>query len=303
VETGIVGLVLIGALFLYIISAYVLQYFKNEESEQDDSVLYFLLALSVLIHSLIDFEMSYAFFCGLVFLCLGILSGKQVKPIFGGLSIKSQQWTKRVVGLVWGIVAVALLVYVSNQLYSNGKFQTSMKLIEQGEPFEKIVQTLNTGLKRSPDHPFLLERLGILNLSAYEQTKDTKYSLAAGSNFDRINEVEPNARWLVNDRYSLAKDLGQADKGISILEEAITRYPYELSFYEQAIIDRFALWQKYSTEKDSVQKLDQEKHILSLYNEVKRRVEGLKTLNKAIIFVRPFKITDKMQEIVDQMGK
>lgn len=303
VEIGIVGLVFVGALFIYIISVYVRQYFKNEESDQDDSVIFLLVALSILIHSLIDFEMSYAFFGGLVFLCLGILAGKQTNPIFGGLSVKSQQRFKRIAGLVWGIVAILLLVNISNLLYSNGKFQSSKELMEQGEPFDKLVGTLHSGLKRAPDHPFLLERLGMINLSAFEQTKDAKYSQAAGSYFDRISEVEPNARWLVNDRYSLAKELGQLDIGISILEEAIPRYPYELLYYEQAMTDRYALWQKYSEEKDNVQKLDQEKHIISLYNEVKLRVDGLKTLNKAIVYARPFKITDKMQEIVDQMGK
>lgn len=303
VEIGIIGLLFVSLFLLYIIATYLVSFYKNKEGSEDESTLFCLIAMCLLIHSLIDFEMSYAFFAVIVYFSLGVLAGKQVQPIWSKQPTGVQHGIRRGVGAVWVSMAIVILIGVSNHLYAYHKYQESSKQIRKGAPFDQLVQPLIAGLKRAQENPYLLQRLGVLYSSAYSQTKNTQYAKEAEAYYNRIEQYEPNTRWLVNDQYSLATELGNTNEAINLIEAAIPRYPYELSYYEQAMLDRFKLWQELTGKNDSKLAAEQKEQILSLYAEVNRRAEEMLSLPKAIVLIRQFQVTDPMKQIVAEIGK
>lgn len=301
IETGIIGLIVFVLFILYIVVMYLIGYYKNQESENEPHTLFFLIAISLLLHSLIDFEMSYGFFSALVFLCLGIMCGNLRATLLSSRSIRFSERIKRGTAALWLIIAILLTVSLSKMWYTNNQYMESVKRAQEEKPLEAILQPLLDGLERMPGHPFLLERMANYQLRAYEQTKDVQYVQAAQMYYDKMSRAEPYFRNLSNGLYSLALQQGDKAQGVAVLEDAISQYPYELSFYDQVIADRYELWKAALASSDTQKRIDQEEHIMKWNEEVNRRVDELKELPKAIVYIRPFEVTTQMRLITGQI--
>ncbi|MFC5469660.1 O-antigen ligase family protein [Cohnella suwonensis] len=302
VETGVIGVAIFALFILYIIVKYMIQYFRDLKSENEDHVFFFLIAISILLHSLIDFEMSYGYFSALVFLCLGIVSGNLRKPLFEGRPLTFITNMRRGISIVWFALSIVLIITISNLFYANNQYTESIRRAQEKQSLDAILEPLVSGLKRVSGHPFLLERIAGYQLQAYEQTKDQQYIQTAQMYFDKLAATEPHFSNLVKGRYSLALQQGDKERGIEVLEEAITRYPYELSFYEQVIIDRYDLWNSANNDGVVAKSEDQAQRIFAWYEEVKSRVAKLNELPEAIVYIRPFEITSQMRLIVGQIN-
>ncbi|MFC5531038.1 O-antigen ligase family protein [Cohnella yongneupensis] len=302
VETGIIGLLLTSLFILYIVISYVVRYFREKAADGSESLLVLLIALSILIHSLIDFEMSYFLFNAIVFFCLGILAGKHNEPITNVSLVKRQIVIKRVTGAAWGVIAIVLLYSVSTTLYVNGKYLTSSKQLQVQQGMDRVMATIEAGLKQLPNHPYLLERAAGLNYQAYEQTKDKNYLNIADQYLNRLSESEPKYRALPNISYTRAMVMGDKQLAVNSLDLAIQHYPYELSYYEQSIIDRYNLWKEAYDRSDRASMESESKKIADIYGQVQEQVKKLQELPKAIIINRAYMVTPNMRLNVGKLA-
>lgn len=82
IEVGIVGFLIFMSFILYIFYKYIRGYVKRDKNEFENGFFYLIIALSILVHSLLDFNMSYAFMGILVFIGLaGMASVMDSKPL------------------------------------------------------------------------------------------------------------------------------------------------------------------------------------------------------------------------------
>ncbi|KAI7262264.1 hypothetical protein KC345_g9475 [Hortaea werneckii] len=70
IEVGIVGFIVFMGFIGYIFYKYIRAYLKRDKDDFNNGFFFYIIALSILIHSLLDFNMSYAFMGILVFIGL-----------------------------------------------------------------------------------------------------------------------------------------------------------------------------------------------------------------------------------------
>ena len=92
IEVGIIGFLVFMSFIVYIFYKYIRGYVQTDDEGRNSHFLYLILVLSILIHSILDFNMSYVFMGILVFLGLGgMASVMNSKPIKNGMCKIRQQ--------------------------------------------------------------------------------------------------------------------------------------------------------------------------------------------------------------------
>lgn len=71
VEVGVIGFIVFMAFILFVFYQYVRAYVRRSEEERESHFVYFILSMSILVLSILDFNMSYVFIGILVFLGVG----------------------------------------------------------------------------------------------------------------------------------------------------------------------------------------------------------------------------------------
>jgi len=301
-ETGVIGFLIIGGLILYIIGNYIVRFSRGKDFDQSAEFVFLLIAMSVLLHSIIDFEMSYLFFGALVYFCLGVLAGKRTDRIKYSISLKLQTRVRRVIGGLWVVTAFILLVGVSSSVSANNKLYLSSKQADGQKSFSVIVETLNEGLKKNAGHPLLLHQISAYYISAYDQTEEEEYLVAAEKYIDRLNKVEPNYSMLPLLNYSFWSKKGESERAVSILEKATERYPFELNYYEMAMSQSYQMWTEFQTANSADKLKIEEDRMASIYNAAQERVTELKDVPEEIFYNRKFIITNKLRLPLGQVN-
>lgn len=111
VEVGILGFLVMAAFLIFIFYKYIRGYVKADEQKRESYFVYFIIVLSVLMHSLMDFNMSYVFLGILVFLGLaGMAAAMDNRPV-EKFSVKPG--TMRGLYSTLMVIASLILIFVS----------------------------------------------------------------------------------------------------------------------------------------------------------------------------------------------
>ncbi|MBB6638132.1 O-antigen ligase family protein [Cohnella thailandensis] len=300
-DTGLIGLLLVAGGFLYLIVAFLYQFYKGKINERNDYLLFLLLPLSILLHSVIDFEMTYSFFAILVFFCIGVLAGQQRKEIFANRKSAEHNGAKYGMVALWAVLAIYLLIGTANAFTANSKYTKSLEMLYAQMPFNQLTDELEAGLKRVPGHPFILKQLAANYTGAFTQTGEQSYETNAQKYTNQLISAEPNSNLSIKAQYSLATALKDQTAANQAMEDAMSKFPYEISYYEQAIKDRFQQWLTYQAANDSNNQQAEEtaiREIVSLHDE---RAQELTKLSKKIVYIRTFTWSEETKAILEQL--
>ena len=294
IEIGIVGIAVYLGLIMAVIIAFVSYYRKASELDRDRIIFFFIVPVTILIHSSIDFEMSYMFYLILVFLCLGVLAGTQRQPDKRTLTLKTMGKIKWGVFIIAAILILVITIPTSRQLYAVGKYKESEVQIANNIVFDAIEQTLKAGLSNSSKHPGLLFQLSLLNYQVYEQTKDTKYLESSNIYMTKLKKHEPNYRQSVELEYLIAVNLGKRDEANAILIDSVKRYPFEQSLYELAATELVNHWDIIRTFGAAESRVVAEK-ITDLYGKMQSREQVMLDLPKYVLPLKTIEVTNAVR--------
>lgn len=293
VETGLVGLISITVLFIVVISVFIRYYWKASEEEKANYAFYFITLIAILLHSMIDFEMSFAFFEIIVFLCLGVMASTQRQQFQIKLKEPKKRQIQLAVVAAMGLATIVLVVMASTRIYAVNQLERSSKAAVQNQPLLQVNQIIINGLKKDHGHPVLLQQIIAINYQAYEQTKEQKYLDIAQQYLLEMLRAEPNYRPAVQINYLITSNKGDKSSAIRVMEEAIEKYPFEQNFYEQVMIDRL------SDFSDALQanKVSEMKNvgiqIMDLYHKMVVQEKKVADLPDTISLIRTFTISNK----------
>lgn len=230
VEVGVLG-----ALFLAIILFFVLRTFFSTFKTvptQENYLLFLVFPVTVFLHSLVDFDLSYLYISSLTFFCFGVIASPKLIKVE---KLSREQKQNVVLGARWvlptifGLLAVfvfygALLNVFSNQFYSQAIVQ-----LKENKPF---YDNLNKSLEYAPYHPeYAGLKINVLS-SLYNQTKEEKYYEEAVTLLGGLENKEPNNRQLINLKLALLQAKGEYEKASEILSKSIKKYPWDVSLHE-----------------------------------------------------------------------
>jgi hypothetical protein len=294
IEVGLVGLVIYVGMIVMLTIVFIRHYRKTSEEERIKLIFYFMIPITILIHSLIDFEMSYIFYYGFVFLCLGVMTGTQRQPVGSKWSMKTIQKGRWAALAIIIILVFVIAVPANRQMYVINQFKQSELARNEKLSFDKVIDPLMKGLSKDSEHPLLLYQLIVLNYKAYEQTKEAKYLDVASKYMIKLKKAEPHYRQAVELEYVIKSNLGDKQKATDVMLEGIQQYPYEQSFYDQISTDMVSQWEELQKSGSEDRLLLAEK-ILDNYQEMKRREQSVIDLPDTVNLIRTFAVSNTVR--------
>lgn len=286
-EVGLLGFLVFVALLIAVFYFYIRSYIRTEN--KDSHFLFFIVAISLLFHSVIDFDLSYVYLSIILFLALGgMVAGSGSIPVRlktdRMLVHKSFPAILLVLALISFIISVRLLT--ANTYYKN-----SLAVAQKSHDFNEITAPLNNAISMHPNHPdYVLQKVGIL-LQVYGQTKDEKFFNEAQSLITQLFQKEPHNRLVVLQQLNMYKMKGQMDQALQLVNSQIPEFPWYIDLYENSIALSVDLGNQARTSKN-YQVMDKYWNgAFDVYNNVLKRMDQLKNLPKEQLQGREFDIT------------
>lgn len=293
VEVGLLGFIILFAGIGFIFYKYIRGYMRSEEDQRNSHFVYFIIVLSILIHSLMDFNMSYVFIGMLVFLGLGGMSAAMDAQPLKRLSLKASSARVLYSGVI--VVTSLLLIFTSiRYIQANSAMQKGQEMMATSTDFQEIQAPLAKTLSKRKNHPTAVLNYNVLLRSAFEQTQEEAFYTQNLNLITNALKQEPFNKNLYSQLATLYKSKGEYTKAYDVLNDNAHRYAYDQGWYEQLIVESYDLGYQ-ALGSGAVEEKDKYFFAgLQAFEHVVQGVEHLKTLPEGQLQGNPFAVTMKM---------
>ncbi|UUZ83039.1 O-antigen ligase family protein [Paenibacillus sp. P26] len=293
VEVGLVGFLVLLLILATIVYVYIRNYRKQVQDTKDRRFIFYIIMISLLVHSMIDFDLSYVYLGILLFLSLGVMMSRDEIEIKGGWkeSIAKYKWAYPSVLLVLSLV---LFFNAVQALTANSLFSNAMAAANSNKNITEIFAPLDKALKRRPEHPdYAGYKIDIL-LQAYNQTKDDNWYNQAMALIKETRAKEPNNRNLLEKEIMALNAKNQIPQALELVTKEIANYPWDITLYEDNISMNFNLGNDADAAKNTQARDQYYNAAFETYNKVQERVKLLASLPKEQMQGRDFGLTKNM---------
>jgi tetratricopeptide (TPR) repeat protein len=200
-----------------------------------------------------------------------------------------------------GIATVVLLVQVFQEYAANGFYRQALHMaVKERRPLHELLVLLDHAIANSPAHPeYAYTKIDWLS-QAFRATADRAYAEQAQAEIRRIKSFEPYDRQILLAQYRNHKDLKEYIKAIAVLEEGISKFPWDIKFYEAAVME-YAVNGRDIQDADPATAESYWNRGLQLYEEVLRRMNMLEALPEEQLQGRNFQITPFLRQAIGQI--
>ncbi|WP_249900988.1 O-antigen ligase family protein [Paenibacillus sp. PK3_47] len=289
IEVGILGFIVFMSFIGYIFYKYIRGYIKREKDEFDNGFFYLIIALSILVHSLLDFNLSYAFMGILVFLGLaGMVAVMDSKPL-------QMKWNKS--AFRYGYLAViaagtVFLLFIQLSYISSSNAAIKGKNLRGvSSSYEELKAPLVEALKNRPFHPESAIYLSAMDQQVFQQMNDDQFLEESFTVVSRALEDEPYNKELLKQLASYYDLKGQSDLAFAVYSDNAYKFNWDIDWYEALISRAQALAAAANIQNDDTKKQEHLTKGLETYNHVLEGIEHLKTLPPEQLQGRPFSVT------------
>lgn len=300
VEVGILGFIVFLLFIAFIFYVFIRNYIKQSDETRPQRFIFYILVISLLIHSMIDFDLSYVYLGFLLFLSLGIMISDDSIPVAGKLKITESKY-RWVYPSIVTILSIIFFFNSTQLLSASGMYLQSRAATESGQNINDIMTVLDKAIElqdANPDYNAL--KLDIL-MQAYSQTSDEAYYSEALKLVEHITVKEPHNRQLIDRHIAIYTAKGQTDKALEIVNREISNFPWDITFYENKIRMNVELGDKARLENDSEQRDKHWNEALATYEQVLDQMKMLEELPEGQLQGREFKVTAAMSQSLGQM--
>ncbi|WP_409344990.1 O-antigen ligase family protein [Paenibacillus sp. MBLB4367] len=310
IDVGLIGAALFLLLLGTIYYRYVRSCIKKGESDRTSHLIFYIVSIALLIHSMIDFEMSYVYIAALLFLCLGGVTAGTAPHRYG--------WTRRIGDSRWRMavpaavcaIAVAVFIVGAVKLRADQHYRNALTAINEQKTFEQMLAPLDAALSLQPNNPaYVLTKANLMD-QAYQQLKDESYYEASFSLIDGLEAKEPYNRSVLEKRYSQYIVKQNYDAALGQIKHMLALFPWDTpdeeknpripSFYERGIDLYVFLADKAGKENNAELKNRYESDALNLLQTVMTKTEQLAALPKGQMQGRAFGVTPQMRLTIGQ---
>lgn len=289
IEVGILGFIVFMGFIFFIFYKYIRGYLRRDKDDFSNGFFYLIITLSILVHSLLDFNMSYAFMGSMVFLGLaGMAAVMDSKPL-------RLKWNIPVLRIGYFAVLVSgtlTLLFLSVSYIGSSKAAYKGKnLINVSQSYEEIKAPLVKTLKNRPSHPETIIYLSSLDQHVYRISKDTQYLDESYSLLTRALEDEPYNKGLFTQLVSYYDLKDQNHQAIQVYLDNINKFVWDIEWYDELIRRSTAIGDKARTQKDAAREQKFFETGLETYDKVLAGAEYLKNLPPEQLQGRPFSVT------------
>lgn len=293
VEVGILGFIIFLAFIIFIFFKYIKGYIHSNQQKRDSYFTYFIVVFSILIHSMMDFNMSYVFIGILVFIGLGGMAVAMDNRPLQRLSVKTTTM-KTVYISILGLASLVLIITSSIFIQTSNAVIASEQLIRTSTSYEQIRAPLDKALKNRSAQPTAVLNMNSLLEGAYEQTQNEVFYNENVAMLTSALKKEPYNKNMYKLLYALYNSKGENGKAYALIKENANRYAWDMEWYELLIARSLELGYQALTEQDNTKKEQYFQTGLQAYQHVVDGVKHLKTLPEGQLQGNPFEITQVM---------
>ncbi|MFL0376193.1 O-antigen ligase family protein [Paenibacillus amylolyticus] len=293
VEVGIIGFIIFMAFILYIFYQFVRSYLRKDESERDSHFVFFILSMTILVLSLLDFNMSYVFIGMLVFIGFGGMTAAIDPRPVQRLKV-SPSAARGIYTAIAGVSIIVLLIVSVRFLQANQYAKAAKEVAQSSQNFQEIKDPLEKDLSIRSTHTDSLLTLSSLYQQGYEQTKDDQFYSTSLDLLQRGNAAEPYNKSIVTQMIHLYDLRADYDAAYALQKEYAANYVWDMEWYEKLITRSFDLGYQALGQGDTAKKESYFTSGLEAYQHVVDGVEHLKTLPEGQLQGQPFKLTPTM---------
>lgn len=289
VEVGIIGFIIFMAFILYIFYKYIKGYIKNDEEHRDSHFLYLILTMSILLHSLLDFNMSYVFMGMLVFIGLGGMAAAMDTQPVKRLTMKRSGF-RPIYSIVIGVLSIVLL-FVGLRFIQASNAAKEAKALEGNNSFEQRQAAYNKDLDLRPTHIDSIVGLSGMYYQVYQQTQREEFYTGGLAVLDLGLQAEPYNKNMLIIKMRLEQAKGNYDKAFAILENNRANFNWDLDWHNLLIAQAFEFGNKARLANDTTNEKKYFDAGMSAYQRILNGIAHLKTLPPTQITGRPWEIT------------
>ncbi len=302
ISVGYIGFVIFLVLLIGLFILFLRNYFKNDDTHKRQYGIFFIITISILTHSMIDFNMSYVYIGALVFLCLGsILAGINQNPFdaHAKLTHKTSKKFKIYYTCFLTILSLILLIFSSSMLIASNYYETAYKNLQQHRPINEIIEPLDRAIKIRA-HPDYLNLKFQLMMQLYSQTKEQVYLEESEKLFNKLKTTEPNNRVAFENGYKLLMTQSKKQDALSHLENGLNMYVWDISVHQRVITLSYDLG--YLEYKQSAQ-VDNSywTRAIEVYKMVENKVNDLERLPEEQAQGRKFAVSFEMSNVISHI--
>lgn len=231
VETGIVGLIVILGLLFASFYFFIRSYFKKSEDDRYPYLIYFIFVIAILIHSILDFNMSFIYLSLLVYLSLGgMLAIVDHEPYEWQIRLSSNKRYYIYPTALLGCCLVMFFLSINN-LSSNNTYNY-VKSNFSSVSFQQLNKSIDEAISKLNNPEYVDLKLQML-ISAYDQTEDTSYVQEARSILQKNKAKEPYFKPFVYREIEILNMTNDFAQSAKLLESELPNYPWDMTMYSQ----------------------------------------------------------------------
>lgn len=292
VEVGIFGFAVLLILLLTIYWMFISKVFRGEKDTVGTHLIFYFVSLSILVHSILDFELSYVYLGSLVFLCLGgmasILNGNPswIKKLSGAVNSKSFIYPTAT-----SIIALIFFIFSIINVNADHSYDRAIAYAKQGKSLNEVLKPLDAAIKSTSNPDYYAQKFDFL-MQVYSQAQDQQQKDSfwnqAHALTDEARKAEPNNRFLLERQYSLFVANQDYNSALKVVSEGLDKYPWELSFYERLGSLYNTIWNQSKAQNNQEATKSSWDQIQANYATVINRMADLAKLPEGQVQGRPF---------------
>ncbi|MCU6709193.1 O-antigen ligase family protein [Paenibacillus sp. J5C_2022] len=300
VEVGWLGLAILIGFIAYAYFLFVRSHIRHPEL-RGSHLVFFILSLSLLAHSAMDFDMSYVYIGALAFLSLGCM----LAPYHDKLEVASlaklqlNGWQKAVYPGLLAVICLVLLVVTSTQYSAVSRYNETVSLaVKQKASYNQLMERLEKSIDQAPDQStYSITKVSWI-LQVYEQNRDPELLKQAQETLDAARKHDEYNRGLLALQIRVHQLNGKLEDTLPVLDEALLKFPWMIEMYEHAMLAYRDVRTIALQNKDEEKATQYEHRIRDLEAEVNRRIAMLETLPEEQKQGRSFNFTAPMKEVL-----
>lgn len=244
-DVGLFGSIITFGFILIILYLFVRSVLKTKQIAPS-YFAFFILVVALLGHALIDFDMSYAFISGLVYVALGgLFAASRTSAIPADNSKAGMGWLNRYRWLYpsfVGLLAMVMLVVSYRMYLGHNKAAGVLSSLGSGQTsLQEAVNGLDEALQLHPSNTdYALLKVNLFN-QVFASEKNMTFAQNGEAVLQKIAKRDPFLIEPYDYRYNWAMAEANYAKAAENAEGLLTRNPWQGTYYERAMAVYFLL--------------------------------------------------------------
>ncbi|MDL1162460.1 O-antigen ligase family protein [Yersinia pestis] len=293
VEVGVFGFLIFMAFILYIFYKYIRGYVKSNKEERGSHFLYLIIVLSILIHSILDFNMSYVFMGVLVFFGLGGMAAAMEHRPLSRWKVKDST-ARTAYSLVVGLGAVLVFIISFRYVQAADAATEARRVVQVSTSYEEIKAPLDKDLSIRSSHPDSVLLLSSLYQTVYQQNQDEGFYNASLDLLKKALKDEPYNKQMLRSLINLYGIKQQPEQAYEVLIQNAYKFNWDIEWHHDIILRGYELGMKALGTGDTTKKDDYFMNATNAFAKVQEGIQHLKTLPEGQLQGNPFENTPDM---------